>query len=236
MFLGDSLIIFDFKTKTMIKINFQSVSLWNSILVVSVIFTAFVLPVLPEEWQKTVFKMAYSVIYISALFSLNKRSKIILVIFFATLILEWFSSMFNLGWLLIISKSTNTLFFLIIVFSLIMQIAKSSEVTAVAILGSIAGYLLLGLIYSIFISVIIKNDPGAYSNMPVDLQQGDHNTASFSLYYSFVTIASLGYGDICPLKPYTRSLATFIAVSGQFYIAIIVALLVGKFSAKGGAK
>ena len=220
----------------MIKNYFQFISFWNSVLVVSVIFTAFVLPVLPEEWQKTVFKLAYSVIYISALFSLNKRSKIILVIFFATLILEWFSSLFNLGWLLIVSKSTNILFFLIIVFSLIMQIAKSREVTAVAILGSIAGYLLLGLVYSVFISIIIKNDPGAYSNMPVDFQQGGYNTASFSLYYSFVTLSTLGYGDINPLKPYTRSLATFIAVSGQFYIAIIVALLVGKFSSKGGAK
>jgi len=48
--------------------------------------------------------------------------------------------------------------------------------------------------------------------------------------------ASLGYGDICPLTPLTRSLATFIAVSGQFYIAIIVALLVGKFSAQRGSE
>jgi hypothetical protein len=116
-----------------------------------------------------------------------------------------------------------------------MQIAKSREVTAVAILGSIAGYLLLGLVYSIFISIIIKNDPGAYSNLPEDIQQVNINNPSVSLYYSFVTLASLGYGDICPLKPYTRSLATFIAVSGQLYIAVIVALLIGKFSSQQGS-
>jgi hypothetical protein len=224
------------KSTIMMKIDIHSSSLWNSILVVSVIFTAFVLPVLPLEWQGILFRLAYSVVYISAIFSLNKRSKTILFIFFATLFLEWFSSLFNLEWLHIISKSTNILFFLIIVFSLIMQIAKSKEVKAVAILGSIAGYLLLGLVYSIFISIIIKNDPAAYSNMPVDLQPGTNDTASFSLYYSFVTIASLGYGDICPLKPYTRSLATFITVSGQFYIAVIVALLVGKFSSQQDSK
>jgi amino acid transporter len=113
-----------------------------------------------------------------------------------------------------------------------MQIAKSREVKAVAILGSIAGYLLLGLVYAIFISIIIKNDPLAYSNLPSELSQGHNYSPSVSLYYSFVTLASLGYGDICPLKPYSRSLATFIAVSGQFYIAIIVALLVGKFSSQ----
>jgi len=221
----------------MIKVDFHSSSLWNSILVVSVIFSAFVLPVLPVEWQGGVFSIAYIVIYISALFSLNKRRKAVLVIFMATLFLNLVSGLFNLEWLLIISKSTNILFFLIIVFSLIIQIAQSHEVKAVAILGSIAGYLLLGLVYSIFITIIIRNDPGAYSNLPPDMLQNNNGIdVSFPLYYSFVTIASLGYGDICPVTPLTRSLATFIAVSGQFYVAIIVALLVGKFSAQRGSK
>jgi Na+/H+-dicarboxylate symporter len=52
------------------------------------------------------------------------------------------------------------------------------------------------------------------------------------MYYGFITMTTVGYGDILPLKPYTRSLATFIAVAGQFYMAIIVALLVGKFAAQ----
>lgn len=219
------------------KTDTRFAELWNTLLVISAIFTAFVLPVLPQEWQGVVFIIAYTVIYISALFSLDKRRTTVLVIFIATLLLNFVSGIFNLEWLSIISKSTNILFFLIIVFSLIMQIAQSREVKAVAILGSIAGYLLLGLVYSIFITIIIKNYPGAYSNLPSDLLQNQNGIdASFSLYYSFVTIASLGYGDICPLTPLTRSLATFIAVSGQFYIAIIVALLVGKFSAQRGAE
>lgn len=219
------------------KTDNLSAGFWNTLLVVSAIFTAFVLPVLPREWHGGVFRIAYTLIYVSALFSLDKRRKTVLVIFVATLLLNWISGLLNLEWLLLISKSTNVLFFLIIVFSLIMQIAQSQEVKAVAILGSIAGYLLLGLVYSIFITIIIRNDPGAYSNLPPDLLQNqDGIDASLPIYYSFVTIASLGYGDICPLTPLTRSLATFIAVSGQFYIAIIVALLVGKFSAQQGSK
>ena len=220
----------------MTKIDIQSKPLWNSILVVSVIFSSFILPVLSFEGQNVLFRIAYTVICISALFTLNKRGKAIFVIFVATIFMEWFSGIFNLELLYMISRSTNVLFFLVVVFSLIMQIAKSREVTAVAILGSIAGYLLLGLVYSIFISIIIKNDPGAYSNLPEDIQQVNINNPSVSLYYSFVTLASLGYGDICPLKPYTRSLATFIAVSGQLYIAVIVALLIGKFSSQQGSK
>jgi hypothetical protein len=218
------------------KIDFGSTSLWNTILIVSVIFAAFVLPLLPGEWQKFIFRLAYSFMYIAAIFALEKRSNRTLVLFFTTFFLEWISGLFNLESLYIISRSANILFFLVIVMLLIRQIAKSKEVTAPVIIGSITGYLLLGLIYSIFVSIIMNNDPGSYSNLPADIGQQNGVDTSVPLYYSFVTIASLGYGDICPLKPYTRSLATIITISGQFYIAVIVALLVGKFSSRESGK
>ena len=226
------MIIFDFKIEKMKKIDIRSTSFWNSILIVTVIFAAFILPVLPVQLHLGVFRITYTLIYITAILSLEKRSKFILVLFASTFFMEWFSSLFQLELIQIISKSADILFFLVTVVSLIRQIATSKQVTAGVIMGSVSGYLLLGIIYSIFISLIIKNDPGSYSN--ISLESGID--ASFSLYYSFVTIASLGYGDIVPLKPYTRSLATFIAVSGQLYIAIIVALLVGKFSSQQASK
>lgn len=213
------------------KINFGSTKLWNSVLVISVIFCTIVLPVLPFEWQRNLFGVIYSIIYVAALFSLKKRSNSILIIFIATVIMVWISGIFDLDLLHLVSKSTNILFFIIIVFSLIMQIANSREVNAVMILGSIAGYLLLGLVFSFFVSIIIKIDPGAYTNLPADLAQRDYFIPGVSTYYSFVTMGTLGYGDISPLTPIARSLSTFIVVSGQFYIAIIVALLVGKFAA-----
>ena len=217
-------------------IDIRSTSFWNTILIVSVIFAAFILPVLPVHLHQGVFRISYTLIYIAAILSLEKRSKIILILFGSTFFMEWFSGLFQLELIQIISKSADILFFLVTVVSLIRQIATSKQVTAGVIMGSVSGYLLLGIIYSIFISIIIKNDPGSYSNVTLEISQESDVNASFPLYYSFVTIASLGYGDIVPLKPYTRSLATFIAVSGQFYIAVIVALLVGKFSAQQGSK
>ncbi|MGR9037551.1 MAG: ion channel, partial [Gammaproteobacteria bacterium] len=49
------------------------------------------------------------------------------------------------------------------------------------------------------------------------------------LYFSFVTLASLGYGDITPLAPLARTLAYLEAIGGQLYIAIMLAGLVGLF-------
>jgi hypothetical protein len=47
-------------------------------------------------------------------------------------------------------------------------------------------------------------------------------------YYSFVTLSTVGYGDITPRLPQTQTLAYLIAVTGQLYVAIIMAFLVGK--------
>jgi hypothetical protein len=47
------------------------------------------------------------------------------------------------------------------------------------------------------------------------------------IYYSFITLTSTGYGDITPLHPYTRSLAIFEAITGQLYLAVLIARLVG---------
>jgi hypothetical protein len=214
------------------KIDFRSILFWNSVLTFSMSFVAFILPLMPIEWQGYIFRIAYTVVYVSALFSLENRSKHLITLFLITFILEWISGIFDLDAMFAISRSTNMLFFLVIVVFLIRQIATAKEVTATVIFGSITGYLLLGLMYSMLVTIIIKNNPGAYSNLPENIITLNGANASVPLYYTFITLASLGYGDICPLTPIARSLATFITVSGQFYMAVIVAMLVGKFLTK----
>jgi voltage-gated potassium channel len=215
------------------RINYGSTALWNTILLFSVIFAVFILPVLPAVWHRSLFRLIYTFIYFSAILSLEKRSNYLLILFFSTLFTEWFSGILNLDILLMLAKLINIIFFFVIVISLIRQIATARKVSSGVILGSVTGYLLLGLIFSIFVIFILQQDPEAISSPPKQVVESTESiNASVPVYFSFVTLATLGYGDIVPLKPYTRSLATLIAVTGQFYIAIIVALLVGKFSAQ----
>jgi hypothetical protein len=215
------------------RINFGSTVLWNTILLFAVVFAVFILPVLSINWHRSIIRTVYTVIYFSAILSLEKRKNSLIVLLFSTFVIEWISGILDLPVLLILAKFVNILFFLVIVISLIKQIATARKVSSGVILSSLAGYLLLGLIFSIFILFIMQRDPGAFSPPPKQVAESEESIGtSVPVYFSFVTLATLGYGDIVPLKPYTRSLATLIAIIGQFYIAIIVALLVGKFSAQ----
>ena len=66
---------------------------------------------------------------------------------------------------------------------------------------------------------------------------GKHTPELFDyLYFSFVTLTTLGYGDITPLSHLSRSTAVLLAITGQLYMTILIALLVGKFLARSEGK
>jgi voltage-gated potassium channel len=204
--------------------------LWNVILVLSVLIYAFIVPVLPGEWGPSPSRITFSLIFLSGTLSLDKRKGTIIIFSSVALVMEWVSGIFDLTILAMISRGLNVTFFLIVVGMLLHQMTTARIVNAKVILGSISGYLLIGIIYSIVIVEITYQDSGAFSvaGGPVDPLA----RLSESMYFGFVTLATLGYGDIVPLKPYSRSLTTFITISGQLYVAIIIAMLVGKFAAR----
>jgi voltage-gated potassium channel len=98
-----------------------------------------------------------------------------------------------------------------------------------AIFGAVCGYLLLGIIWSLFYSAVETASPGSFSLSTASKPSAvagrlDRGVLS---YYSFITLATVGYGDVTPSTPLARTLAWIEAITGQFYLAILVAGLVG---------
>ena len=147
------------------------------------------------------------------------------------LIAEWISFIFQLPLLDTLSQTTNILFFMLIVARFIIQIARKKEVDANVIIESIDGYLLLGMAYAVIVSVVHHNVPNAFK-FPGTSGLDPYNPIYLNdyIYYTFVTFTTLGYGDITPLVPVSKSLSLLISISGQIYIAIIIAMLVGKYA------
>jgi voltage-gated potassium channel len=214
------------------KFQFKSLITWDTVLVIAVLLCAFVIPVFPVSWGKMPVRIGFTLIFISGLMTMEKRNWVILYLSIAAFIMQWVSGVLKWEFISDISKILNVVFFIIVVGSLIREMATAKVVTANVIMASISGYLLLGIIYSVFVGAIFQLDPGAFNiNMDTTGEKDATSHLSESLYYGFVTLATLGYGDIVPLKPYTRSLATLITVSGQLYVATIIGILIGKFAA-----
>jgi len=94
------------------------------------------------------------------------------------------------------------------------------------LIGGICAYLLLGVTIGILNMLIYRFIPHSFSGLPVT---GNPSDGIDLLYYSFVTMTTLGYGDITPEGSIARVLAYLAAIAGQFYIAILVGTLVGMY-------
>jgi voltage-gated potassium channel len=108
----------------------------------------------------------------------------------------------------------------------IRHIVRTERIDLNRILGAVCIYLLLGITLAIFNMFIHGLSPGSFNNVGT---VADSKTGIDLIYYTFVTITTLGYGDIEPIRPLARAVAYITAVTGQFYIAILVGGVVGLY-------
>ena len=95
-----------------------------------------------------------------------------------------------------------------------------------SIFGAVCGFLFLGLAWAMSYSMIEAFQPGSFNISPALQTPGEKPQPYLLTYYSYITLTTVGYGDISPISPTTRTLAWIEAITGQFYMAIIVAGLV----------
>ena len=98
------------------------------------------------------------------------------------------------------------------------------QVTFHRIMGAVLLYLNIGITFMALFSFVALMVPNAFSGMGT--LQDDLGVARKMIYFSFVTLTSVGYGDISPLHPFARSLANIEAIIGQLYPATLLARLV----------
>ncbi len=105
------------------------------------------------------------------------------------------------------------------------QVLFTGEIDGNKILGAICLYLLMGLIWAILYTLMQLTFIDAFQNLGESKQW--FTLFPDFIYFSFVTLTTLGFGDISPVQPVARFLVYLEAIVGQFYLAILVASLVG---------
>jgi hypothetical protein len=120
------------------------------------------------------------------------------------------------------------LFMAYVTVRILVAVLQPGKVDTDRIAGAISAYLLLGMVWALLYGVVAIFDPEAF-RAPEYLGLGEIGRgAEYAfIYYSFVTLTTLGYGEIAPTAPMSQMLAWTEAVVGQLYLAILIARLVG---------
>lgn len=118
-------------------------------------------------------------------------------------------------------------YFGLLVSSFASQIIRARKITRTIIHATLCLYLVIGLFWGTLYTLLHEISPGAYAGALLENNADTHLT-TFN-YFSMVTLTTLGYGDITPQTPGAASLCQVEAITGQFFIAVVVAWLVGNF-------
>jgi len=202
-----------------------------SVFSVLLLVVAFVLPAFasPGSGRSLTGDVAYAFLLLSGVLALGERRLarlVLLPVALITVAVDLGSRLVPLAepWVL----GTSLVSLLLLLALVLGQTLRAGPITFHRLQGAVAAYLLLGVIWAHAYALVGALRAGAFSG-PVSSADGPRGF----YYFSFVTLATLGYGDVLPVHPAARSLATLEAVTGTLYLAILLARLVSLAVATG---
>jgi hypothetical protein len=150
----------------------------------------------------------------------RKEAITILLIAAPFVILDGLNFYFASHLLMVIAIGFATFLYFYIVLLLMKNLLSIRVVTADMIYCAISIYLLIGMMWAGIYTVVEGISPGSFSGTAeaVDL-----------IYFSFVTLTTVGFGDVVPLSVFGKRLAVFEAAMGSIYMAVIIAMIVGRY-------
>jgi voltage-gated potassium channel len=155
----------------------------------------------------------------------TKRSHVIIASILALplIVTTWSFHFIEFTQIGLLTRIFGALFFAYTVINILKIIARTEDITAETIFAAIVAYLLIALMWSFIYMILELLIPGSFSFPDKAFRK---ETVRFD-YFSFITITTLGYGDITPLSDKASALALLEALVGQVYMVVLVAWLVG---------
>jgi Ion channel len=121
--------------------------------------------------------------------------------------------------------------------AVLLRQALGDSVTRDTIAGAICVYLLLGVVWAFTFNLIEVTHPGSFlvGGQPLGTSAGVRQSSIPEFFYlSFITLSTVGYGDVLPATPPARMIAALEGIAGQLYLAVLIARLVGIRASRAG--
>ena len=116
--------------------------------------------------------------------------------------------------------ASYAVFVLVAIVALVRKILSREVITSDTIKGGVSVYFLIGLLWTFLYMIALRINPNTFSHITDEMAD--------CFYYSFATLTTLGPGDISPTSVYTKFLAILEAFVGQVYLAMFIAILIGR--------
>ena len=205
----------------------------NIVLLVCLLVLVLLFPLISQK-TKLLGDIMFSGIVLASIFSLNfteKTRKILFVTGGSTIILLLISFLADHRVWTLLAFFNMFVYQICIVFFMIRHVSSSRDVNGTIILNAINGYVLIGFLGALLLAMAEIAELYLFGiDTPLINYAGDTLPKFHEyLYFSYVTVTTLGYGDITPANAVAKSIVIMIAISGQLYLTVLVAMLVGKY-------
>ena len=130
-------------------------------------------------------------------------------------------------WAVLISHASIVVLVAFFIVTILDAVLRAGRITADRIFAAICVYMLIGYAWTFAYAILEELKPGSFT-VPPETVRNDYVGRVMQLrYFSFVTLATVGYGDIVPRAPAARTMAMLEAITGQFYLVALIGRLVG---------
>lgn len=173
------------------------------------------------------FLTAVLILSVQAIYKRDKILWLSIVLLSLSLLIIWID---KLGFLQLSNKTTDLLiclYFFSIVYSFLKYIFSATRVDANLISATLCLYLILGLLWGTIYALTEAYIPGSFTGDLISTTGSVAARLHYFIYFSYITLTTLGYGDILPQTKAATALCQGEAILGQFFTAVLVARLVG---------
>jgi len=197
---------------------------------ISLVAFLFVPSLVGQGYHEIVGDILFVLFIISSLSLISSKSKVVLMFTYGIGLLGVLAEIYN--YFIQPLKDSFLISFMLIMFiyfillssELIRQIFKSKVITLNVVLGAFTGYIMIGIIGYFIFRIIFILDHESFA-IPIE-------SSKDLIYFSFITLTTIGYGDISPITDSARNFAILLGLIGQFYNTVIIAIIIGKFLQK----
>ena len=180
-----------------------------------------------HRWERAIVNLMFFGVTLAAIRTLSRsriRLRLTLFLGVITYIVSWISEFTGSALPSIVTDVCYVAIFALLVVTVAEHVFSVGPVDANRIVGAVTIYFLLALGWAFLYSLLERFDPGSFRDVA---DSDSHLLQERFIYFSHVTLTTLGYGDIVPRSAPARTLATLQAMIGQLYLAIVVGRLIG---------